>query len=254
VVKTRDFKFESKRLQRAFERARAAEPLYARQLRKLARFIGDIVNGFPPGDPNSVGPITEMLNRYSGLIRPWATVQATRMLEDVGQRDKEIWAALGDRMRRALKTEIEEAPTGVAMRQILAENVDLITSLPIEAAKRVHKLTIEGMLNSTRAREISAEIQRSGEVTRSRANLIARTEVARTASVLTQTRSEYVGSVAYIWRTARDKQVRHSHKLMEGKVVQWDTPPTLEDGTVTHAGQIYNCRCYPEPIVPETFD
>jgi uncharacterized protein with gpF-like domain len=45
--------------------------------------------------------------------------------------------------------------------------------------------------------------------------------------------------------------VRESHKAMNGKFVRWDSPPTLSDGTTTHAGQIYNCRCYPDPVLPE---
>jgi uncharacterized protein with gpF-like domain len=37
---------------------------------------------------------------------------------------------------------------------------------------------------------------------------------------------------------------------MEGKFVTWDDPPTL-DGMKGHAGQFPNCRCYPEPVIPE---
>lgn len=244
---------EGKRLARIFQRARNAEAQYARQLRKLARHIGDIVGGFPPGDPESVAPVTEALNRYSGLIRPWAKNVAIRMLADVGERNNEVWKELGRDMGRALAREIREAPTGTAMRQLLAENVHLITSLPLDAAQRVHELTTEGIINSTRASEIAKSILRSGEVSKSSANRIARTEVARTGSILTQVRSLHVGCVEYIWRTTRDQQVRPSHKEMEGTVVRWDTTPHLSDGTITHAGQIYNCRCYPEPIIPDIF-
>lgn len=252
---THDFttKFESKKISLLFRRARIAETQYARQLRKLSHFIGTIINGFPIGDPASVAPIEETLTRYSAMIRPWATTVATRMLADVGEREKKIWIELGQDMGRALRKEIEQAPTGLVLRKMLEENVHLITSLPLDAAARVHKLTLEGIVNSTRASAISKEIMRSSEVSKSRANLIARTEVARTSSILTETRSLAVDSVAYVWRTARDSDVRKSHKEMEGQVVQWDKPPTLSDGTVTHAGRIYNCRCYPEPIVPDTF-
>ena len=96
---------------------------------------------------------------------------------------------------------------------------------------------------------MAAEIARSGEVTESRAMLIARTEVARANSMITEARAASVGSTHYIWRTAEDERVRESHAEMEGQVVAWDTPPTLSDGTTTHAGQIYQCRCYAEPII-----
>jgi uncharacterized protein with gpF-like domain len=38
---------------------------------------------------------------------------------------------------------------------------------------------------------------------------------------------------------------------MEGKFVAWDKPPKLTDGTTGHAGEFPNCRCYPEPVIPE---
>jgi uncharacterized protein with gpF-like domain len=67
--------------------------------------------------------------------------------------------------------------------------------------------------------------------------------------MITQARASQVDSTHYIWRTAEDESVRESHAEMEGQVVAWNDPPTLSDGTTTHAGQIYNCRCYPEPII-----
>lgn len=161
------------------------------------------------------------------------------------------WADLASEMSRELRKEIQTAPTGQLFQALLNEQVTLIKSIPLDAAQRVHDLTIKGLEDSTRASEIAKEIERSGEVATSRANLIARTEVARTASTLTQSRAEHVGSEGYIWRTSGDSDVRHSHKQMNGKFVRWDSPPTLSDGTTTHAGQIYNCRCYPEPVLPE---
>jgi SPP1 gp7 family putative phage head morphogenesis protein len=154
-------------------------------------------------------------------------------------------------MGRQLTNEIMETPTGALFRSRLAEQVTLIKSLPLEAAQRVHELTTEALVDGRRSAELAEEIAKSGQVTASRAKLIARTEVSRTASMLVETRSRGAGSEGYIWRTAGDSDVRDSHKEMNGKYVRWDTMPTLSDGTRTHAGQIYNCRCYPEPVIPE---
>jgi SPP1 gp7 family putative phage head morphogenesis protein len=206
---------------------------------------------FEPGDAQALPTMTTMLDRYAEALNDWAVRTATKMLENVNQRDMQGWLELAGEMSVALKDEIRNAPTGKLFKGLLDEQVDLIKSLPRDAAKRVHELTIKGLEDSTRAKEIAKEIGRSGEVTMGRANLIARTEVARTASVLTQARAEHIGSEGYIWRTSHDSDVRHSHKQMEGKFIRWDSPPTLSDGTKTHAGQIYNCRCYPEPVIPD---
>ena len=206
---------------------------------------------FPAGEPETLPTMTTLLERYSEALDSWAVRTATKMLLEVEKRDKQGWLELANEMSKALREEIRDAPTGKIFKALLDEQVVLIKSLPRDAAQRVHELTIKGLEDSTRAKEIAKEIARSGEVSMNRANLIARTEVARTASVLTQARAESIGSEGYIWRTSRDSDVRHAHKEMEGKFVRWDKPPTLSDGTTTHAGQIYNCRCYPEPVIPE---
>ncbi|WP_354676763.1 phage head morphogenesis protein [Cupriavidus plantarum] len=209
-----------------------------------------MVNGFPPGDPAALPTIEQVLRAYAEALTPWATATAQTMLREVNRRDEAAWAEYTRELSRALRTEIRTAPTGAAMRALLAEQVTLIKSIPLDAAQRVHRLTLEGVENSTRASVISKEIQRSGAVAESRADLIARTEVARTASTLTQTRAEHVGSEGYIWRTSGDSDVRESHRDMNGKYVRWDSPPTLDKMT-GHAGQFPNCRCYPEPVIPE---
>ncbi|WP_082773076.1 phage minor head protein [Methylobacterium sp. CCH5-D2] len=234
----------------AFIRARKAENLYARQLRGLARHIGVLVRGFDLAGLERVPLLGEALRRYANAIEPWAQSVGARMVAEVAQRDAQAWRHVSAEMGRALHKEITTAPTGAVMRRQLADQVGLITSLPREAAERVHRLTQEGIVQGRRADAIAAEILRTGEVTEARATLIARTEVSRTASALTQARAEHVGSEGYIWRTSGDGDVRPSHRTMEGKFVRWDSPPTL-DKLTGHAGCLPNCRCYSEVVIPD---
>lgn len=227
-----------------------AEATYANQLSKLAQHVGQIVNGFTPGDPSTVPTLSDMLRRYADALMPWAEATAKRMIEDVNARDVASWRRLGAEFSAQLRNDILNAPTGETMRELLAGQVELIRSIPLDAAQRVHELTLAGLEDSTRASEIAKEIMRSGDVAKSRAMLIARTEVARTASSLTQVRAKHVGSEGYIWRTSRDGDVRSSHRAMNGKFIPWDSPPTL-DGMTGHAGCLPNCRCWSEPVIPE---
>lgn len=235
---------------RSFVQARKAERFYGAQLRKIARHIGELVGLNPPSDLLQASALAERLTKYGEVIEPWARSIAERMIADVARRDWLVWQQRSREMGSLLHMEIANAPTGAVMREILDLQVGLIKSLPVEAGKRVHNLTLEGLTNSTRAGQIAQEIMRTGEVTRSRANTIARTEVSRTASSLTQARAVHVGSEGYIWRTSHDSDVRPSHERMEGRFVEWDNPPTL-DGMRGHAGCLPNCRCYPEPVIPD---
>jgi SPP1 gp7 family putative phage head morphogenesis protein len=226
------------------------EQRYALQLRKVAQQVGSIVAPFTPGDMSQVPTIEHLLNAYADMLKGWATQTASNMLMDVALRDEQAWKTLAKDLSRGLREEIRNAPTGVVMRQLLAEQVGLIQSIPIEAAQRVHRLTLEGIEDSKRFTEIAAEIRRSGEVAESRSVLIARTEVSRTSSTLTQARAEHIGSEGYFWETAGDSTTRKSHKAMQGKFVKWSEPPTLDD-LKGHAGCLPNCRCWPRVAIPD---
>lgn len=243
--------------QRATSRAAApktarAERVYAQQLERVGAHVGELIGGFTAADLSMVPALQSLLERYAQALTPWAERTAGRMLAEVNARDIDTWRALGRAISGQLRRDLTTAPVGGVMKRLLGEQVTLIRSLPLEAAKRVHELTLKGLESSTRAREVAQEIARSGDVTQSRATLIARTEVARTASVLTQTRAQYVGSTHYVWRTSRDGAVRPGHRDMEGKACEWAHPPAVnESGRVMHfhPGQIWNCRCWPEPIL-----
>jgi SPP1 gp7 family putative phage head morphogenesis protein len=229
------------------------EQRYALQLRKVAQQVGSIVAPFTPGDMSAVPTIEQLLKAYSDMLKGWATQTASNMLMDVALRDEQAWQTMARELSRGLREEIRNAPTGQVMKQLLAEQVTLIQSIPLDAAQRVHRLTLEGLENSTRASEIAKEIMRTEEVTTSRAVLIARTETARTAATLTQARAEHIGADSYIWRTSGDSTVRSDHRKLNGKVFQWNNPPVADErsGERAHPGCIYNCRCYAEPIIPD---
>lgn len=225
--------------------------LYTKQLTRLATHVGEIIGGFPAGDPEALPTIEQMLRRYAEALTPWATVTASKMIEEVNFRDLDMWRAASKEISAGLRREIMLGSTGNIMQSLLDEQVSLIRSIPIEAAKRVHKLTLEGLENGSRFPEIAKKIQESGEVARSRAILIARTEVARTASVLTEARATLAGSTHYMWMTSGDGTVRPDHKKLGGRIFAWDNPPIADEasGERANPGCIFNCRCWAKPIL-----
>jgi len=240
--------------------ARRAESAYATQLRRIARTVGDIVRGVAPDgvvDDGVERSIRYLLDQYSTLLRPWAERVGQRMIEDVAVRNFKAWMEVSREIGVALRREIETAPTGEAMRAALAAQVSLITSLPREAAERVHHLTTEARISGRRAESIADEILATGDVTRSRAETIAFTEVSRTNTELLKARSLHIGADTYIWTTAGDADVRPDHRILNGKLIRWDAPPIADRraGRRAHAGAIYRCRCTPRPVLdPSMFE
>jgi SPP1 gp7 family putative phage head morphogenesis protein len=233
-----------------FIRTRKAETFFATKLRKIGRHIGDIVSAFDPADPAGQAQMQTMLEKYAQTLGPWATAVTSRMHADVAARDRDAWKKAAAQMGTALHREIDTAPTGQALWRLLNEQTHLITSLPIEAAQRVQMLAVKGLQEGTRPKEIAEEIMRSGEVSKARATMIARTETARTASVLTQVRAQHIGSTHFVWETARDGNVRPNHRRLQGKVFAWNDPPECDPPHRALPGQIWNCRCFASPVIP----
>lgn len=241
----------SRRAASFWHQARKAERGYAAALRHLAWRIAGLVRRYVPFDPGDTGELVDELQEFSRTLRPWAEATAQRMLADVERREYKAWMQTAREMGKGLREELREAPTGAVMRQLQHEQVNLITSVPLDLARRVQDLARDYAAGGRRYDEMIDMIQRTGHVAKSRATLIARTEVAKAQSLLTQARAEYVGSTEYKWVTAHDADVRPSHQRLDGTIQRWDSPP-LSDPPNHHAhpGQIWNCRCVSIPILP----
>lgn len=236
--------------------ARASESAYNTRLRGIVKVIDSIIKGYL----HATDIITQLdsmhigaaLDKYANLIQPWARSVARYMLADVARRNEKQWFENSKEMSRALRAELQQAPTGMLMSALQDQQVELITSLPKGAAQRVHALTEQALLDSRRASDITKDILNTGHVTEARARLIARTEVSRAQCNLTQARAMYAGSQGYIWRTSKDGDVRDTHRPMEGVYVPWDNPPKTDKSVDPyHAGCGPNCRCWAEPVLPD---
>ena len=234
----------------SFRRSSRIQLSYERKLRGVAREVTKLIRAYDPIDFASVAKLKQALNSYSILIDPWAQRIAQDTIKEILVQDVKLWKEHTQEMGKALRNEILNAPTGEAFRQLMEQNVVLIKSIPIEAAQKVHEMVMGQLSNGSRPNSLIEEIVRIGNVTTSRATLIARTETARAANVLVQARAEYVGSDGYVWRTSKDLVVRLSHRKMNGVYVKWSEPPTLDKMT-GHAGCLPNCRCWCDPIIPE---
>ena len=215
--------------------------------------IGMILKGYAPdGIIKDVDAILHAYQQYSILLQPWARSVAAFMVADVARRDYKMWQQHSQNISRALRDELLNAPTGSAYANLMEQQVELITSLPLDAGQRIHGLVKENMITGYRSDTVKKEIMRTQQVSEAKARLIARTETSRSAATFLQARAEYAGSEGYIWRTSKDSDVRPLHQAMEGKYVLWSDPPKLEASLAPyHAGCGPNCRCFAEPIFPD---
>jgi SPP1 gp7 family putative phage head morphogenesis protein len=236
-----------------FSATKAAEQRLAVELRKVAKIVGGIIRTHVSGDKiTDPKKLASALAAYSEALGPWGDAVVAKIMAGVQDNNKRAWAQLSTTIGKELRSTMAESAVGAVARQLQREQVELIKSLPLEAGLRAQKLAQEAMMGGKRAGEVAMELDRTTEVTESRATMIARTEIAKANSSLTQARAQYVGTTHYIWRTAEDGDVRESHAEMNGKIFRFDQPPAVEGEGNHGPGEIYNCRCFAEPIIGET--
>lgn len=184
------------------------------------------------------------------MVTPIAVqnMRTWRMAAKKATKNPGLYRMLMSEINQGLKSDIEIQ---------IEENASLIKTLPTDVAKKVTKDISDMALKGMRASEIAKVIrEQTDKHSRASAKLIARTEVSKTTTALTKARCDNLDLHWYVWRTMEDgDRVRKSHRIMEGVLVNWNEPPSPEalagEKSVGnyHAGNIWNCRCYPEPLI-----
>lgn len=150
----------------------------------------------------------------------------------------------------------DEGLRGVLNKSI-AENVDLIESIPKLHHDRVTK-AVRDHFDGNLSQGLPARLKEIGGMSDTKARFIARDQTASIVGALSESRSKEVGIKSYNWRNSQDRRVvgnpsglyprgnrRHmDHWHREGKEFAYDKPP--KDG---NPGRAINCRCYDEPVI-----
>lgn len=236
-----------------FQKGQGPMNLYERALRSVAKQVGNFIMGYTlnePLTPDTHESLRQALRNYSELLGPWALHIVNNVLKQVDNQDKYAWQRHTAGMSVALRKQVQEIDVKDTFQELMRANVLLIKSIPLQAAQRVNRLVQANMMTSGRSSDLTKRIMETEGVTKTRATLIARTEVSKAGVALTQARATSIDSEGYIWHTTGDLIVRQSHKGMNGRFVRWAVPVTLDNMT-GHAGCFPNCRCWPEPVFPK---
>lgn len=122
------------------------------------------------------------------------------------------------------------------------------------AAKDILKL--RGMIETNafegqRISSLVSYIQENFEVSKRKAEFLARQETSLLLSKFHEVRYRDVGIARYRWSTSNDERVREDHKLLNNEIFSWDQPPVVDRRTGRRAnpGEDFGCRCVAIPII-----
>jgi SPP1 gp7 family putative phage head morphogenesis protein len=193
-------------------------------------------------------------------------------LERIAKRGaRDIVDQFGDRIAKwnladlgeVLKIDLDAEPP--AVRRLLerwrAENVDLIESIATRLHGDVRDIVRDATRKGTRVETVSRQIAERFDVSRSRANLIARDQVLKANADLTRERCSEAGVRRYRWSTSHDERVRGTpggkwpkglHYALDGREFTFDDPPIVNpNGDRGMPGTDFSCRCVAIPILED---
>ena len=237
---------------------RLIEEKYRRNLQRLMDLFRTRLDNMT--DPYD---IFDELRKFtsSGFFRDLAMLSASRMVTALASDSAKTWREAaregmqGRRIYSALQREMA-GPTGFRVRSLIDENAELISTFPLDIAREETRYIQRESMKGRRSKDIAEDLKaRFPRISGNRINLIARTETSKASTDLTRARSDEMGLDWYVWRTSKDARVRQSHRLMDGVLLRWTDPASPEE--LNHEksygryqpGKIFNCRCYPEPLL-----
>lgn len=144
------------------------------------------------------------------------------------------------------------------------ENIGLIQNLKADLLKDIEQTIMQGVRTGQRPEQLYKEILGRASKDKkfkgrfkkaeTRAKLIARDQVLKFNSSLTEARYQEAGIEKYKWVTSNDERVRDEHKRVNGQIFRWDTKRNdkmakpSQNGIYHNPGEAPQCRCVAFPV------
>lgn len=204
----------------------------------------------PPLEAPGLDVLLEQAARRFGNIEGvadrLASLAARRTLGAVDETlAKNILQAVGVDISSYLGADTE---IGAALAQAVEANVALIKSIPTQYLDSIRETVNKAFAAGERFESVAKRIEHVGDVTTSRAKVIARDQTAKITSSFNEIRQVSVGITEYDWSTSNDERVRPSHQAMNGQRCKWSERPSV-GGVPLHPGEDYLCRCVAVPVI-----
>lgn len=205
-------------------------------------------------------PASIIIARIRRLTRYWQK-KFDQLAPDLA---KYFGTTIARRSDSALQTMLKRGGIAVKMRNsrpyqdvlnaAIQENVSLIRSIPVQHFGRIENMVMRSVQIGRDLHQLTDDLEGSFDITRRRAELIARDQNNKITSFLQRTRQVEIGITEAIWvHSGGGKHPRPSHlKAGRDKTVYkidegwWD--PT--EKKLIHPGELIQCRCVARPIIP----
>jgi uncharacterized protein with gpF-like domain len=233
--------------------------------RQVLRMLNGVLT-FPKSNADALENVLTLARHYSNLsfqLGNFPYRVADKMVTMTARGNAISWkeaaskSGQGKILYGLLKYELNSPQVKTVLDSLIYENAKLITSVPNEVANHLANFIEQEQVAGVRPNTISDHIaSKLTHLKMWQVNRLARTESSKADTAITRVRSVGIGLNWYVWDTSEDARVRASHRLMNQVLVNWSDPPSPEallgiangEGHY-HAGNIWNCRCIPLPLI-----
>jgi SPP1 gp7 family putative phage head morphogenesis protein len=195
----------------------------------------------------------------SSILRVYQVVERT-VLEELPPEDGV--AAIGDAVETFATRDVVRqvaqvitvdrfAPLDLVMGNWVEGNVALIRTIDSRYFADVQRVITQGITEGRLTSDVMSDLMERFDVSKGRAELIARDQIGKLNGQITQNRQANLGITRYVWSASRDGRVRPLHDELDGTVQEWANPPIcMDNGERGHPGEAIQCRCVPIAVLP----
>jgi len=137
-----------------------------------------------------------------------------------------------------------------AYQAVISENVGLIRSISEQHLQQVQGLVMRSVTQGRDLESLTKQLEQRYQITRKRAAFIARDQNNKATAVVTRVRQQGLGITQARWMHSRGgKHPRKSHQEADGKAYDVSKGMFI-DGAWIRPGELPNCRCVSQSIIP----
>lgn len=274
LIKRKKLKARGKRFIEAVAPSKRAEVYYREQINNLIQSMLDEVleavrkpklnDSDEIGDDDSINRLLISLTRIADKdITQSATRVALGFVGRSNTQNKKRFAWSIERARSVDVTAIiDKMDIGDVVAQAIKDNVELIKSIKTDFINDIGAQVFEDFKKGKRQADLIKNIYERGNVTKSRAKLIARDQTAKVNSAFNEARNKKLGIDVYKWSGTGDERERPSHRVLNGMLCKYSDPAVYSDDNgktwkkrssigayIGNPGTDYQCRCLEQPQI-----
>ena len=224
----------------------------------------NLVDAVAISEDDYINSLIEVLASIAGeRIEERAKILATRFVNKVHYQNKtQFTRNFKNAFDIDLSSIIEKEVLGDTLSIAIQQNVDLITSIKNDFINDIGSNVFTNYKKGFRHSELINEIRARGNVSYSRAKLIARDQTAKVNADFNEERNKKLGFDVYKWKGTGDERERDSHMVLNNMLCKYSDPTVYSDddgktwkkrksigGFIGKCGEDYQCRCLAIPYI-----